>query len=130
LGDGWLGLWVTPERWAAGAASVESTAAELGRTAVEWCHGLQVWCGLDASRDRARERVAAAMEELYRVPFSRFERYVPAGPPAEVAGALAPYVAAGCRRFNLVPVAATVEESVDGVAEVRSLLNSAAGGLP
>ena len=91
---------------------------------------MQVWCGFGPSHERARERVASAMEELYRLPFARFERYVPAGPPAEVAGALAKYVAAGCRRFNLVPVAPTVEESVDGVAEVRSLLDDAAGGPP
>jgi alkanesulfonate monooxygenase SsuD/methylene tetrahydromethanopterin reductase-like flavin-dependent oxidoreductase (luciferase family) len=117
LGDGWLGVWVTPTRWAGAVEAVEAAAASGGREGVEWGHGLQVWCGFGPGAG-----VAEVMEGLYRLPFERFARYVPAGSPADVADALAPYVAAGCRNFNLIPVAATVEESVDGVAEVRSLL--------
>ncbi|HZQ58144.1 MAG TPA: LLM class flavin-dependent oxidoreductase [Acidimicrobiales bacterium] len=130
LGDGWLGLWVTPERWAAAVASVEAAGAASGRVAVGWWHGLQVWCAFGASRADARAAVAAAMEDLYQLPFSRFERYVPVGRPADVAGALAPYVEAGCRNFNLIPVAPSVNESVDGVAEVRSLLVTGTGSAP
>jgi len=66
--------------------------------------------------------VSAAMEDLYRLPFDRFERYVPVGTPADAAAALAPYLAAGCRDFNIVPVASSVDESVTAVAEVRTLL--------
>lgn len=121
-GDGWLGLWVSPRRWAEAVAVVEAVAAGEGRTDVEWCHGLQAWCGFGSQAGDARARVAAAMEDLYRLPFERFERYVLCGRPADVAEALEPYVVAGCRDINLVPVAASVEESVDAVAEVRQLL--------
>ncbi len=124
LGDGWLGVWTTPERWAASVGEVEATAAAAGRTDVAWRHGLQVWCGFGPG-GAARAAVAAAMEDLYRLPFDRFERYVPVGTPADAAAALAPYVAAGCRDFNLVPVASSVDESVAAVAEVRTLLAAA-----
>ncbi len=117
LGDGWLGVWVTPARWSGAVEAVEAAAASGGRDGVEWGHGLQVWCGFGPGAG-----VAEVMERLYRLPFERFARYVPVGSPADVADALAPYMAAGCRNFNLIPVAATVEESVDGAAEVRSLL--------
>ena len=45
------------------------------------------------------------MEAAYALPFERFERYAPCGPPEAVAEALAPYLAVGCRRFNFVPEA-------------------------
>ncbi len=48
------------------------------------------------------------MEDAYALPFERFERYVPYGPPGAVAEALAPYLAEGCRRFNLVPEGTTL----------------------
>jgi alkanesulfonate monooxygenase SsuD/methylene tetrahydromethanopterin reductase-like flavin-dependent oxidoreductase (luciferase family) len=125
-GDGWLGVWVTPERWAEMVAAVERAAPGDGRGRAERWHGLQCWCGFGATHAAARAAVAAAMEDLYRLPFQRFEPYVPLGGPADVAAALAPYVAAGCRHFNIVPIAPTVEESVDHVAELRTLLASGA----
>ena len=121
LGDGWLGVWVTPERWAASVDEVEAAAAAAGRSDVAWRHGLQVWCGF-GPRGVARTAVSAAMEDLYRLPFDRFERYVPVGTPADAAAALAPYLEAGCRDFNIVPVASSVDEGVTAVAEVRTLL--------
>ncbi len=125
LGDGWLGVWVSPDRFRDVAGAVEAEAADAGRTGVTWQHGVQAWCGFAPTRDQARSRVAAAMEELYQLPFERFERYVPWGTPEDVASALEPYVAAGCGDFNLVPVAPSVEESIEGVAAVRELLRGA-----
>ena len=113
---------MTPARWAAAVAAVHAAAAEAGRKEVGWRHGLHLWCGFGGSRDAARSAVAAAMEDLYQLPFARFEQYVPVGTPAEVAASLEPFIAAGCRHFNLVPVAGTVEESVDGTADVRARL--------
>jgi alkanesulfonate monooxygenase SsuD/methylene tetrahydromethanopterin reductase-like flavin-dependent oxidoreductase (luciferase family) len=124
LGDGWLALWVSPHRYAEATARVEEQAAAIGRTGVDWQHGLHVWCGLAATHEQARKLVAGEMELLYRVPFERFERWVPYGEPDDVAAALAPYVDAGCRDINLIPVAPDADQAVEGVAEVRRLLNS------
>jgi hypothetical protein len=35
---------------------------------------------------------------------------------------LRPYVEAGCRSFNLIPVADSEQASIEGAAEVRALL--------
>jgi hypothetical protein len=35
---------------------------------------------------------------------------------------LAPYVAVGCRRFNFVPEADSLEAAIEAVAEVKTLL--------
>jgi alkanesulfonate monooxygenase SsuD/methylene tetrahydromethanopterin reductase-like flavin-dependent oxidoreductase (luciferase family) len=122
-GDGWLGVWCSPRRYAEALEGIAAEAAAAGRGEVAWRHGLQVWVGLDADRTRARARLAAEMESFYRgTSFDRFERYSPFGSPAEVAEFLAPYAAAGCRLFNVMPVADSPERCVEGVAEVRERL--------
>lgn len=123
LGDGWLGLFVSPRRYAEVRSQIEAGAEAAGRPVPGW-FGINVWCGL--GRDgRGRERVAAVMESLYRLPFESFERYAPTGTPAEVAERLQPYVEAGCRNFTLVPNAESPEACVEAVAETRELLQQA-----
>jgi alkanesulfonate monooxygenase SsuD/methylene tetrahydromethanopterin reductase-like flavin-dependent oxidoreductase (luciferase family) len=117
LGDGWLGVWCSPRRYAEARAQVEGEAA--GRT-VEWRHGLQVWVGLDPDAAAGREWLARAMEGVYRIPFARFEKYCPSGSPKRIADFLADYAAAGARDFNVMAVAASPEQAIDGVAEVRA----------
>ena len=46
----------------------------------------------------------------------------PYGAPEEVADFLAPYAEAGCRHFNVMPIAANVESALEGVAEIRDRL--------
>jgi hypothetical protein len=84
--------------------------------------------GLDADRDRARERVAARMLEMYGIPFEPFERYSPYGSPAQVADFLAPYLESGCLDFNVMGVSASTEETLDAVAEIRERLLAARQG--
>lgn len=122
LGDGWLGVWSSARRYAEVVRRVESEGADRG---VAWRHGLQVWVGLDADRSVARERLARRMQGMYRIPFERFEKYCPYGTPAEIADFLAPYLAAGCRTFNVMAVADGSERAVDGVADVRERLAAA-----
>lgn len=123
-GDGWIGVWISPERFAAGTARVGELAAEEGREVGEWCHTLHVWCGLGPDHESAQRLLAAEMEELYKIPFERFARYCPAGTPEDVAGALAPYLAAGCHDINLIAVAQQAEAALEGVFAVRDLLRA------
>ena len=147
-GDGWLGLWVSPARYADAVAQVSKYAAEAGRggpgdgeTAQGgpgdgqagrggpgdaggpgWQHGMHVWCGLGPSPAAARSRLDPAMSGFYGVPFSKFERYCPCGTPEQVAAGLQPYVQAGCRSFNLIPVAASEQAAIEGADAVRTAL--------
>jgi alkanesulfonate monooxygenase SsuD/methylene tetrahydromethanopterin reductase-like flavin-dependent oxidoreductase (luciferase family) len=125
LGEGWLGIWCSTRRFAAAVAMAEAEAARIGRTAVSWRHGMQVWCGVGQTREAARAQVSAAMERMYRLPFASFERYVPYGTAADIAEALRGYVEAGCRSFNLVPCAADPAESIAAAGEIRRLLAGA-----
>ena len=125
LGDGWLGLWVSPERYAAVVDSIDAQAADAGRADVPWQHGLTVWAGFGDTERDGRASLAPAMEATYHQPFATFERWSPCGTPADVAAFLAPYVQSGCTTFNLMPRATDLPVLIDAVAEVRRLLTSA-----
>ena len=122
FGDGWLAVWVSPERFERATATVNDRAAELGRPAPTQ-HGLQLWVGIDDDRDRARARLAKGMENFYHVPFERFEKYSPYGTAAEVADFLARYRDAGCELFNIMPIAEDDAAGIDAVAEIRQRLS-------
>jgi hypothetical protein len=85
-------------------------------------HAMQVWCGLADSRQAARACLAPAMEAFYQLPFERFERYCPYGTAEDVAEFLAPYVAAGCTEFNLIPQSPGHDQAIAGTAAVKRLL--------
>jgi alkanesulfonate monooxygenase SsuD/methylene tetrahydromethanopterin reductase-like flavin-dependent oxidoreductase (luciferase family) len=123
-GDGWLGLWVSPVRYASATALIAKHATEAGRDVPAWQHGMHVWCGLGASPGAARDRLSAVMEGFYQVPFGKFEKYSPCGTAGQIAESLRPYVEAGCRSFNLIPVADSQQAAIDGAAEIRALLRS------
>jgi alkanesulfonate monooxygenase SsuD/methylene tetrahydromethanopterin reductase-like flavin-dependent oxidoreductase (luciferase family) len=125
LGDGWLGVWCSPRRYAESLARVVAHAEAAGRSDVAWRHGLQLWTGYDRRPEVARERLAQAMYSMYRIPFERFERYSPYGSPESVAHALLPYVAAGCTTFNIMPVCESEEAGIEAIAEVRERLLAA-----
>jgi alkanesulfonate monooxygenase SsuD/methylene tetrahydromethanopterin reductase-like flavin-dependent oxidoreductase (luciferase family) len=120
LGDGWLGLWVSPRRFAEATARIRTIAN--GRGEVPWRHSLQLWAGIDRTRERAVKRLRPVMERSYGLPFERFERYCPCGRPEDLADALEPYVAAGCRRFNIVPEALSLDAAIEAAGSLKSLL--------
>jgi alkanesulfonate monooxygenase SsuD/methylene tetrahydromethanopterin reductase-like flavin-dependent oxidoreductase (luciferase family) len=124
LGDGWLGIWNSPRRFAA-AVELAAQEADLAGRPAPARHGMQVWCGIAESREAARACLAPTMEAFYGLPFERFERYCPYGTAADVAEFLAPYVAAGCAEFNLIPQSPDHEQAIAGAAEVKRQLGQA-----
>jgi alkanesulfonate monooxygenase SsuD/methylene tetrahydromethanopterin reductase-like flavin-dependent oxidoreductase (luciferase family) len=122
LGDGWLALWVSPRRFREAAETIGAAASDARRGSVAWQHALQLWAGFGRSRTEGTRRVEASMRASYGLPFERFERYVPCGPPAAIADALGPYLEVGCRCFNFVAEADGLGAAIDGVAEVKTLL--------
>ena len=129
LGDGWLGIWNSPRRFAAAVQLAADEAGRAGRTDPPQRHAMQVWCGLAGSREQARDMLATAMQGFYGLPFERFERYSPYGTPADVAEFLAGYVAEGCTEFNLIPQGADADETIAGTAEVKRLLAGTAAAV-
>jgi alkanesulfonate monooxygenase SsuD/methylene tetrahydromethanopterin reductase-like flavin-dependent oxidoreductase (luciferase family) len=121
-GDGWLGIWNSPKRFAEATTIAAGEADRVGRPSPPSRHAMQVWCGLADSKDAARACLAPAMQAFYGLPFERFERYSPYGTAEDVAEFLAPYIAAGCTEFNLIPQSPDDDSFIAGVAAVRRLL--------
>jgi alkanesulfonate monooxygenase SsuD/methylene tetrahydromethanopterin reductase-like flavin-dependent oxidoreductase (luciferase family) len=126
LGDGWLGIWVSPKRFATVVAQISDEAAAAGRDASLFEHAINVWCGFGATREAARAPLASAMQAFYQMPFDPFERYSPYGTPEQVAEFLHPYIDAGCSTVNVIPCAADDQSAVAAVGEVRRLLSAEA----
>jgi alkanesulfonate monooxygenase SsuD/methylene tetrahydromethanopterin reductase-like flavin-dependent oxidoreductase (luciferase family) len=121
LADGWLAIWVSPERFARSVAEFADEAEAAGRRG-PWRHGLSAWCGFGPDRSTARAAVARALEGHNDLPFERFERWVPYGTPSEVAEQLAPYRDAGCPAFHLLPRGPSPDATIEAAAELRRLL--------
>jgi alkanesulfonate monooxygenase SsuD/methylene tetrahydromethanopterin reductase-like flavin-dependent oxidoreductase (luciferase family) len=122
LGDGWLGIWNSPRRFAAAVEMAAEEATRAGRPDPPRRHAMQVWCGLADSKQAARACLAPAMEAFYQLPFERFERYCPYGTAEDVTEFLAPYAAAGCAEFNLIPQSPDPGQVIAGTAAVKRLL--------
>jgi alkanesulfonate monooxygenase SsuD/methylene tetrahydromethanopterin reductase-like flavin-dependent oxidoreductase (luciferase family) len=119
--DGWTGIWVSPQRFVEAREKVAAFASESGRESTAFEFGMQVWMGVDDDRAQAREKVAGSMQGFYRIPFERFEKWTPFGPPAEIARFLAPYVEAGCGWFNFV-IADAPDATLERAIAVRDAL--------
>jgi alkanesulfonate monooxygenase SsuD/methylene tetrahydromethanopterin reductase-like flavin-dependent oxidoreductase (luciferase family) len=128
LGDGWLGMFCSARRFAETRQQILQATADRGRPAPAW-FGVNVWCGLDPHAGRARDMVAAKMEQLYRLPYEKFQYLAPAGTPKQVAEFLHPYVESGARHVTLIPAGPSIEAEVDAVAEVSEHLKAAAGTM-
>ena len=124
LGDGWLGIWISPRRFAEATELAAGEADAAGRTDWPAHHVLQVWCGLDDSKEAARSLLAPAMETFYGLPFERFERYCPYGRVEDVAEFLQPYVDAGAKEFNLITQSPDEDTRIEATAAVKRLLTA------
>ena len=124
FGDGWMAIWVSPDRFSSVLKEIDEVAAAVGRDHPPRHHVLQAWCGFGATRDQAREILAPQMQAMYQLPFEKFEKYSPYGSPEDVAEAIAPYVEAGAVSINLIAQGPDAETIFAGVAEVKRLLNA------
>lgn len=124
LGDGWLGVWCSADRFASVVQQIDDFAAAERDTTPEWQHGMQVWVGCGPSKEEARAHVASGMEDMYRIPFEKFERYSPYGSAEETAEFLSGYVDQGARVLNLAARGPSEEYCIDHIAKVTELLKS------
>ena len=121
LSDGWLGVWASATRFGEVLKHINELA-EARDTLPDWQHGLQLWAGVG---ENARDHVANGMEEMYRTPFEKFEKYSPYGSAKVIAEFLVPYIDSGARIFNIAARGANEEVCIDTIAEVSDILHGA-----
>jgi probable F420-dependent oxidoreductase len=121
-GDGYTGIWQSLDRFRQCEEIISATALEAERDPATIELGMQFWTAVDADRDVARANVAGGMESTYRLPFERFERYTPFGSARQVAEFIAPYVEAGARHVNLIPIQGSPEGNIEAARQVQEEL--------
>ncbi len=126
-GDGWLGVWCSPRRFAEAIGEVSKMAVAADREKQNWNHGLQLWVGFHADKKKAREILAREMQKMYQIPFEAFEKYSPYGSPEEVAEYLIPFVREGAQVLNIKACAVDDETEIENVAEVCRLIKAEIG---
>lgn len=121
-GDGWIGIWVSAERFGATIADVEAAADAAGRRDVDWRHGMIMWCGVGDNKEDAQARLAHEMSSFYHIDFDRFSKWSPAGTPEDIAEFVAPYLEYDCSDITLIAHGEDLETEIAHVAEVKRLL--------
>lgn len=129
-GDGWLGTWCSPSRFAMATDLCAAEAAAAGRGTVAWRHKLQVWVGLADDRATARSAVARDMQRFYGLAFEAFEKYTPYGTAADVAEALVSYVDAGVHEFDLCVCGDDLDATIAMSGDVKRLLAAHVATVP
>ncbi|MBV1882995.1 MAG: LLM class flavin-dependent oxidoreductase [Pseudomonadales bacterium] len=128
FGEGWLATWCSVKRFKEAQHYIDQAAAEYQRQ-VDWQHGYQPWVGLADTREEARALVSKGMEDFYKIPFEKFEKYTPYGTPDDIAEFLTPYVQNGAKIINLKIIASSNEVCVKGGGEVARKLKQVAQDL-
>lgn len=121
-GDGYTGIWQSVERLVACREAIDEASAASGREPGSVELGMQFWVAIDDDPAVARAALAEGMESTYGLPFERFERYSPCGTARQVAEFIAPYVEAGARHVNLLPVQGFPEADIDAARAVQEAL--------
>jgi alkanesulfonate monooxygenase SsuD/methylene tetrahydromethanopterin reductase-like flavin-dependent oxidoreductase (luciferase family) len=122
-GDGWMGIFTTPERYASQLAVARAAAERAGRDPDGLVPSLYVWACIRDSASEARRAASVLLPSFYRVPFDKLERYVVAGTPAHCAERFAAFAAAGARHLAVAPAVEEVTpEPVQRLAEIGRML--------
>jgi hypothetical protein len=121
LSDDWLGVWASAARFGNVVKHIKELA-EQRSDIPDWQHGMQLWAGVG---DNARQHVARGMEEMYRTPFEKFEKYSPYGSAQVIADFIIPYIENGACIFNIAARGENKETCIDTTAEVSEILHKA-----
>ena len=124
LGDGYTGIWLSPQRFKEAGERIAEVAVAAGRDPSEIELGMQYWTSVSDSRDEAKSFVSKGMQGTYKLAFERFERYTPFGTAAEIADYLGPFIEAGAKHINLIPVQESPEAVIEAAAKIREAVRA------
>ena len=110
------------QRFREAGEKIAAAAEGAGRDPNSLELGIQFWTSVKDDEASARDAVAGGMQSTYKLGFEKFERYTPFGNARRVADYIAPYVEAGARHINLIPVQSSPDEVMERGAEVRAEL--------
>jgi alkanesulfonate monooxygenase SsuD/methylene tetrahydromethanopterin reductase-like flavin-dependent oxidoreductase (luciferase family) len=121
VGNGWLTMWMNPERIREQAEPLAQLAAAAGRPRPAL--GLAISVHVDANEGRAREEAEDYTQAMYGMPFEKVARYTPVGSAERVAEQIRAYADAGVEEFVLTPLTGEPLAQIPRLAEIRELIS-------
>jgi alkanesulfonate monooxygenase SsuD/methylene tetrahydromethanopterin reductase-like flavin-dependent oxidoreductase (luciferase family) len=121
VGNGWLTMWMSPERIREQAEPLAQLAAAAGRPRPTL--GLAISVHVDANEGRAREQAEDYTQAMYGMPFEKVARYTPVGSAERVAERIRAYADAGVEEFVLTPLTGEPTAQIPRLAEIRELIS-------
>jgi probable F420-dependent oxidoreductase len=123
LGDGFFGAGSSPTaRFAEQVQTVRAALAEYGRDPATFPIAKRVYIAVDDNSTRARDRINAAMAELYGRRVADIEAAAIAGSPAECVDEIAKVAAAGAELILFTTMFNQAEQAARLAAEVMPRL--------
>jgi probable F420-dependent oxidoreductase len=123
FGDGWMGIFTTPERFKAQFAKVQEEAGMRGRDPSAIVPSLYVWTSIADDHAQARSVAESLLPLFYNTPWEKLEKYAVFGTPSECAERFAEFADAGVSHFAVAPI------DSDGLGMIRRLEEEVAPAL-
>ena len=120
FGDGWLGAFVTPERYAERWSALGSLAADAGSAPEELTPGLHVYIRVDDDADRAWREASAFIGDVYAIDPEPMRRYCIAGNADQCADEIAAFVEAGVTHVICRIAGSDLEDQMARIMEVAA----------
>jgi alkanesulfonate monooxygenase SsuD/methylene tetrahydromethanopterin reductase-like flavin-dependent oxidoreductase (luciferase family) len=120
IGDGWLTIWMSPERIRDQGETLAEMAENAGRPRPKI--GLSISVYVDANEGRAREAAEDYTQAMYGVPFERLAKNTPVGSAERIAERIADYAEAGVEEFVITPLTEDPLEQIQRLGEVRKII--------
>lgn len=100
-GDGWMGIFLTPERY----------ADQLRKLDPNVYPSLYVWTCIADDTPTARTQASAMLGAFYNIPFEKLEKFTIVGSPEDCAKRFRDFAEAGVKNFAVAPI--TADASTD-----------------
>ncbi|MCK5926894.1 LLM class flavin-dependent oxidoreductase [Nocardioides caldifontis] len=124
FGDGWLGAFVTPERYAERWSALLAMAADAGRAPEELTAGLHVYIRVDDDADRAWRDASAFIGDVYAMDPKPMRRYCIAGDVDQCAEEIATFVEAGVTDVICRIAGSDLEDQMPRIMDVATLVRA------
>lgn len=104
FGDGFMGLFVTPEMYATTRTDLERACDERGRDHSEITKSLYVWTCIADTDEEATRIASSLLSSFYNVPFERLAKYAIVGSESTCAARFEEFRLAGVQDFAVAPI--------------------------
>lgn len=108
LGDGWMGIFLTPEQYADRMTLLSELCEREGRDPSEVFPSLYVWTCIAETTEEAKRQASLLLGNFYNTPFEKLERYAVIGDPDECARRFREFADAGVKHLAVAPITAEI----------------------